>query len=227
MARFDSTCWSEVLLAAGGDRSMRQVFCQRYEPVIRAYLAARWRLPRDHDDVSDAAQEVFVHCLRDGGALGRVDPSAPGGLRAFLYGVTARTAAQIERQRARWGRDGGPRDFDAAGIEGNEATLSHAFDRAWATMLAREALREQRRLAAAGNDRMRLRLYCLEQRLVHGRWPRDIATHLDVTPQRASELLREGMRDYRAALLSVMAAHHPEETERELERRCEELAREL
>lgn len=227
MARFESTCWSVVLRAAGGDPLMRQEFCQRYEPVIRAYVASRWRLPRDHDDVSDAAQEVFVQCLREGGALGRVDPNQPGGLRAYLYGITSRTAAQIERQRARWRRDGSERPFDQERVEANEATLSQAFDRAWAAMLAQVALREQRRAAETGDDRVRLRLHCLEQRILHSRWPREIAATIGLTPQRVSELLREGMGDFRAALLGVMADYHPDETERQLETRCMELAREL
>lgn len=227
MTRFDSTCWSVVIQAASGDPLMRQEFCRLYEPVIRAYLASRWRRPRDHEDVTDATQEVFIHCLRDGGALGRVDPRHPGGLRGYLYGVTSRTAMQIERQRARWQRDGSHRAVEPERIEANEATLSHAFDQAWATMLAREALRRQRRAAEAGDERLRQRMFCLEQRMIHGRWPREIAPLIGLPAQRVSELLREAMGDFRAALLGVMAEFHPDESERELERRCEKLAQEL
>ena len=36
----------------------RERFCRRYEPVVRSYLAARWRLPPDHERISDASQEV-------------------------------------------------------------------------------------------------------------------------------------------------------------------------
>ena len=50
---------------------------------------------------------------------------------------------------------------------------------------------------------------------------------IGATPQRVSELLHEGKGDFRAALLSVLAAYHPDENERELERRCAELARSL
>ena len=206
---------------------MREEFCRRYDSVIRAYLATRWRLPRTHEEVTEATQEVFLQCLREGGALERVDPNRPGGMRGYLYGITSRTASQFERQQARWKRDGTGRALEGDWIEADEATLSRAFDRAWASMLAREARREHRRMAEAGSERARLRLFCLEQRVYHGRWPREIAETVKLPAARVSELLHEAMGDYRAALLSVMASHHPNESERELEKRCEELGREL
>ena len=38
-----STCWTVIQGAAAGSAADRQDFARRYTPVIRAYLAARWR----------------------------------------------------------------------------------------------------------------------------------------------------------------------------------------
>lgn len=227
MVRFDTTCWSVVLGAARGDPLKRQDFCHQYEQVIRAYLATRWRMRPDHDDISDAAQEVFLQCFQENGALERVDPARAGGMRAFLYGVTARTAAQIERRGRRWNRDHAADVGDPERIQAAEATLSRAFDKAWAQMVAREARLCLARRAASSGKAARLRFHCLEQRYFHGRWPREIAANLDLDPQRVSELLHEAKSEFRAALLEVMESLLPAATEKELLLRCAELARDL
>ncbi len=224
MARFDSTCWSVVLGAAAGDPIQREEFCRRYDPVIRAYLSTRWRIARDHEDVSDAVQEVFMQCFREHGALERVDPDRPGGLRAFLYGVTSRTAIELERRRARWRRDAAPGAPDPDLIARVETTLSQAFDREWAAMIGREARRLLARRAAEGGEAARRRLWCLEQRYFHGVPPRELGPRLGLEPQRISELLREARIEYRVALLEIMASYFPSASERELEERCRELA---
>ena len=88
MAPSEATCWTEIRGAAEGDRPSRERFAARYDPVIRSYLGARWRLPDDAAEVDDAAQDVFVECLRTDGPLRRADPERAGGFRAFLYGIT-------------------------------------------------------------------------------------------------------------------------------------------
>jgi RNA polymerase sigma-70 factor (ECF subfamily) len=48
-----STCWTLIRAAAGGSAREREEFARRYVPVLRAYLAARWRgspLLQDLDD---------------------------------------------------------------------------------------------------------------------------------------------------------------------------------
>lgn len=227
MTRFDSTCWSVVLGAAAGDPTMRDEFCRRYEPVIRAYLSARWRMARDHEALADATQEVFVQCFREHGALQRIDPQREGGMRAFLYGVTAKTALDFERRGARWHRDAKGGNVDLQQVERSEVTLSAAFDKAWAAMIGREARRLLATRAAAGSEATRRRFFLLEQRYYHGRAPRDLAPTVGLDPQRISEILTEAKAEYRAALLEVMATYFPNDTERELETRCAELARML
>jgi RNA polymerase sigma factor (sigma-70 family) len=223
-SRFDSTCWTVVLGAARGDPSLQDEFCRRYEIVIRAYLSARWRIGAEREEIADGTQEVFLQCFRADGALERLDPTRPGGLRAFLYGVTARVASVLERKRSRWKRGSAQPGFDPDDVERSEATLSAAFDRAWAAMVGREARRLLAARAAEGREAAKRRLYCLEQRYVHGKPPREIAAALGVDAQRVSEDLRDAKNEYRAALLEVMAGFFPAATEKELEERCAELS---
>src|SRR5579884_1864571 len=97
----DSTCWTSLKDAAAGGREARERFAERYAPMVRAYLAARWRGSALAQEVDDAAQDVFVECLRGGGALEHARDGRPGGFRAFLYGVARNVALRFERTRAR------------------------------------------------------------------------------------------------------------------------------
>src|SRR4051794_37515406 len=103
MSSPDLTCWTVIRGAARGDARDRDDFARRYEPVVRAYLTARWRSSGRLGWLDDAVQEVFVECFRRGGALDRVEPDRPGGFRAFLYGVVRIVALRAESAKA-WGR---------------------------------------------------------------------------------------------------------------------------
>ena len=92
----DSTRWTVIRRAAEGVPQARSEFASRYGPVIRAYLGARWRGTTFFHDVDDAAQQVFLDCFKENGALGRVDPERGTGFRPFLYGVV-RNVARWER----------------------------------------------------------------------------------------------------------------------------------
>ena len=56
----DVTCWTLIESAADGDRAARDAFVERYLPVVRAYLGARWRDRVAGSELEDAVQEVFV-----------------------------------------------------------------------------------------------------------------------------------------------------------------------
>src|SRR5258705_5058820 len=101
MPQNDSTSWSIILGAAAKRPADQERFARVYTPLIKAYLAARWRLPADHEDVGDGAQEVLLQCFRQHGALDSVEPGQGSGFRAFLYGVTRNVAAMAERKWAR------------------------------------------------------------------------------------------------------------------------------
>ena len=83
------TCWTVIEAAAGGKPVERQEFALRYSPVVAAYLKARWRNTPLSQNVEDAAQDVFVECLKPGGAIQRAD-RVTGDFR------TRKTAMQFE-----------------------------------------------------------------------------------------------------------------------------------
>ncbi|MBK9385311.1 MAG: sigma-70 family RNA polymerase sigma factor [Planctomycetes bacterium] len=226
MDRFTSTSWTMVTGAAAGSEPARDAFAQRYEPLVRSYLAARWRLGRENEEVRDAAQDVFVECFKAGGALERVERDRPGGFRAYLYGVISNVAAMIERgETRRRRREGGP-SIEAERLPANDATLSQVFDRAWTQMVAREArlaLAERRREDAA----MAERFHCLELRYTEGLPPRVIAERLGLPIETVYERLKRARQDYRDALFAILADYDPRATKAELEERCRQLVSSL
>ena len=152
MTASDSTRWSLIAGAAEGRESDRAEFARHYAPVIRSYLRARWRHFPLAADVDDAAQEVFLDCFKDGGALTRADPERS--FRAFLYGVTRNVARRMEE---RWAGKR-EREHVAGGelledLAAREEPLSQVFDRAWALgMMAQAAELQGERARAKGGD---------------------------------------------------------------------------
>src|SRR6185437_8832172 len=139
MGARDSTCWTLLRDAAAGGQAPRAEFAARYAPVVRAYLAARWRDSKLLRDLDDTVQDVFVECLRDGGVLDRARADRPGGFRAFLYGAVRHVAQRAEARRARRVAREAADIIDLEGIPGDEEAFSRVFDRAWAKAVMREA----------------------------------------------------------------------------------------
>ncbi len=137
-------------LSGEGSASAWREFCDRYGPVIRAYLSARWQHTPLFDEVDDAAQQVFVDCFKHDGALGRADPARSSGFRAFLFGVVRNVARAIERKRARSRESQATSSVDLQAIASKEESCATAFDRSWATGLLRDAAELQ--LARARQD---------------------------------------------------------------------------
>jgi RNA polymerase sigma factor (sigma-70 family) len=190
--------------------------------MIKAYLAARWRLPIQHEDVGDASQEVLLQCFRQDGALESVDPAHASGFRAFLYGVTRNVAAMTERKWAR------RRETQAAhsGVfeqADDEGSLSHVFDKAWAEVVVREARSLLQRRAMMRGGTAALRARALELRYQGGLPPREIAPHLGLEVKQVYRLLEDGQVDFQEALIDVMAAQVATTSREELERKCSDL----
>src|SRR6516164_7306923 len=101
MGARDFTCWSLLRDAAAGGEASLAEFAARYAPVVRAYLAVRWRGSKLLRELDDTVQDVFIECLRDGGLLERARADRPGGFRAFLYGAVRKVALRAEAQRVR------------------------------------------------------------------------------------------------------------------------------
>jgi RNA polymerase sigma-70 factor (ECF subfamily) len=211
-----------ILGAAARQPADQERFVMRYTPLIKAYLAARWKLPVQHEDVSDASQEVLLQCFREHGALETVDPGAGSGFRAFLYGVTRNVAAMTERKWSRL-KETQASHSGVFELANDEASLSHVFDRGWAEVVVREArsLLHRRSLMRGGSSALRARGH--ELRYQEGLPPRDIAPRLGLDVKKIYRLLEDAQIDFQEALLEVMASEAPNASRAELERKCVDL----
>jgi RNA polymerase sigma factor (sigma-70 family) len=222
MAQNDSTSWSMILGAAAKRPADQERFATLYTPMIKAYLAARWRLPLDHEDVGDASQEVLLQCFRQNGALQAADPGYASGFRAFLYGVTRNVAAMTERK---WSRRRESQAAHSGVFErvDDEASLSQVFDRGWAEVVVREAraLLQRRALIRGGSAALRAR--ALELRYQGGLPPREIAPRLELEAKQVYRLLEDGQLEFQEALIEVMASQIPGASRSEVEKRCVDL----
>jgi RNA polymerase sigma-70 factor (ECF subfamily) len=208
--------------AAGGDAGARQRFAERYESIVRSYLLARWRGSPLAQEVDDVIQEVFVEAFRDGGVLARADPEAPGGFRAFFYGVIRNVARRAESHHGRRRDRQPPTAFFNEGAEAAEQRLSRVFDRAWARGMMREAAARQREAARSGGPDALRRVELLRMRFYEG-WPiREIARLWSADPAQLHREYARARKEFRQALAEVVADHHPGSAAT-VERECEQL----
>lgn len=218
------TCWTVIRAAAAGAAAERARFAERYGEPLRAYFAARWRGGPRAQERDDAVQEVFVECLREDGALQKADPGR-GPFQAFLYAIARNVARRFEEraqaQRARPAAESV--ELDALPLD--EATLSRAFDRAFAQALLREAAALQSRRAAAAGERAVRRVELLRRRFTDDQAIREVAASWGVAPAEVHHEFATARREFLLALKEVVAFHEPGATPGEVVRRCEELGR--
>ena len=222
MTSGESTCWTVVRGAAAGDAAQCAEFVRRYEPVVRAYLGARWRGGPLAQETDDAAQEVFLDCLAPGGAVARADPARPGGFRAFLFGVARNVALRVERRRARDRLRPGAGAVDPDEVVADATSPSAAFDRAWARAILREAAARQREAARTAGPAALRRVELLALRFEQGLPIRDIAARWGEAPRHVHHEYERARDEYRAALREVVAFRVPG-TPGEVERECARL----
>jgi len=215
----DSTCWTVIRGAVQGDPRNRDDFARRYEPVVRAYLGARWKSSNRLQEIDDAVQEVFVECFRRGGALDRVEPDRQGGFRAFLYGVVRIVALRAESARARGREQAAPNGFDLGQVAADETRLSLAFDRAWARVLLAEAAKRQAEDAERAGGAARSRIDLLRLRFHDGLPIREIARRRGCDPDTVHREYARARKEFQVALAAVVAFHQPG-TPAEVERAC-------
>ena len=152
--------------------------------------------------MDDAAQETFLACFREGGALARVDPDAPGKFRSFLYGVVLNVARRVEEKRARnLARQRGD-DLDMRAFKANEETASHAFDRAWASAILRQAADLQTERAA--DEAARRRIELLRLRFGEGLPIREIAERWNEDAARLHREYAKARKEFQRALRDVV-----------------------
>jgi RNA polymerase sigma-70 factor (ECF subfamily) len=202
MPTSESTCWTVIRAAAAGSPADREELARRYLGVIRAYLAARWRGAALLPECDDAVQEVFVECFRQGGALEAAGDGRVPSFRAFLYGVVRNVARRFE---SRPRRPAGPLPEIAA----NEESLSRLFDRSWAQAIMTEAARLQRRRAGDRGPEAVRRVELLRLRFEEGLPIRTIAERWGVPAAGLHHAYALARQEFKAALLEVVAFHHP------------------
>jgi len=203
----ESTRWTHIRGAAKGVPEDQAVFARRYGPVIRAYLGARWRGSALAGEVEDAAQEVFVDCFRQDGALTRVEPGGKGGFRAFLYGVVRHVALRFEQKRAR------SREVDAGSIfepPADENPPSRAFDRAWARAIMLLAKEIQAESARRDGEEALQRVELLRLRFHEGRPMREIAAEWGMDGRKLQYEFQKARREFEAALHEAVRRHQPD-----------------
>jgi RNA polymerase sigma-70 factor (ECF subfamily) len=197
--------WSLIARAAAGDGRARSTFSGTYLPVVRSFLAARWRETRLAGELDDAVQEVFLECLRENGVLSRADPRR-GDLRGLLFGVTRKVAARFEERAGRQVPD--PRTVSALEvIEDREPSLSMLFDREWARTLMRLAGERMRARAEHAGAGARLRVELLRLRFTEDLPIREIAAQWDVEPDPGHRAYARARAEFRECLTRVVAEH--------------------
>jgi RNA polymerase sigma factor (sigma-70 family) len=200
------TCWTLILSAGAGDRAARSGFAQRYLPAVRNYLGARWRGTPLLGDLDDAVQEVFLECLRAGGALARARPGRGPGFRAFLFGVTRKTALHFERSR---GRRGGrlQSGVELDGVAKRGDGWATVFDREWARAVMREAAELQVTLAKEAGPAAARRAELLQLRFHAGLPIREIARRWGVDAAFLHHEYARARDEFANALRRVVADH--------------------
>jgi RNA polymerase sigma-70 factor (ECF subfamily) len=198
----ESTCWTVIRAAAAGSPTDRDELARRYLGVVRAYLAARWRGSALRPDLDDAVQEVFVECFRQGGALEAAGDGRVPAFRAFLYGVVRNVARRFESRPV---RAAGPLPDLAA----KEDDLSRLFERTWARAIMAEAAQLQSRRAGERGPEAVRRVELLRLRFEDNLPIRTIAQRWGVPAAALHHAYAVARQEFKAALLEVVAFHHP------------------
>ena len=206
--------------AAAGQERDQADFARRYLPVVRVYLAARWKGSPLRGVLDDAVQEVFVACYKSDGALARADSQRPGGFRAFFYGVVRNVAREHERGYAR-GKERQPESgFLDEHVPSDDDGLSTVFDRSWAMSLLEQAV--ARHKATAEDERALRGVELLRLRFEDGLQIRTIASRWDMDAAKVHKEYARARDAFKDALTDVVAFHHPG-SPGEVERECARL----
>lgn len=213
MAVAVETCWTLIRDATAGIEAARERFVRLYEPVVRAYLAKRWRDGSAAADISDATQDVFLALLQPGGALDKFDGAQGNGFRAYLFGIVRNVALRYDAKRR-------PITELPADLVDDETGLAEAFDRAWAKSILREAARVQEENAIAQGSRAMRRVELLKLRFHEGLPIRAIATQWKTDPAALHHEYAVARDEFRAALRVVVALNHPEASDSQLDQFC-------
>lgn len=198
------TSWTMIEGAAKGGAAERELFARRYGPVVKAYFLSRWRKGSIVFDLDDALQDVFMECLKCGGALERAEQRRAGGFRAFLFGITRNVAARHEEERRKVRVVAASPESESSAPVGDEADPARVFDRAWALSTVQEALLVLSRRAQKSGAAMRRRVLLLDLRFREGVPLRDIAERWGEDPAHVHKDYAQARKEFESALRSVV-----------------------
>jgi RNA polymerase sigma-70 factor (ECF subfamily) len=216
-----STTRGLIEAARSGEPAARDEFALLYQEPVRAYLLERWRGREFASEVDDALQEVFVECLRSGGALERFDAGRDGGFRAFLFGVARNICRRVETREPP-GAGGRSTESALDDVEARDEHLSVVFDRAWARTLVRAAAKLQQVQAdVLGAEALR-RVEILRLRFRENLPVRAIAQRMDLDPVLAHREYARAREEVREALIEVVQLQNPR-SHALAEAECEEI----
>lgn len=210
------TCWTLIHAAADGSKAALDQFADRYEQAVRSCLAARWNRSKRIDLIDDAVQEVFIECIRPGGALSKANSEHPSGFRGYLYGVMRNVMLRYETRPA-------PGHADLPDIVLDEGTVGEIFDREYAKAMVKEASMLQRQVAEAQGDEALRRIELLHMRFHENLPIREIAKRWSVDPSWLHHQYAKAREEFLAALLRVVTTNHPSATHAENMETCKEL----
>jgi len=191
-----------IRAAAAGSPVEREELARRYLGIVRAYLAARWRGTSLREELDDATQAVFVECFRQGGVLDVAGTGRVPGFRAFLYGVIRNVARRFESRPIRVADP-------LPDIATDEAGQSQRFDRTWARAIMAEAAELQRTRAIERGAEALQRVELLRLRFEEDLPIRDIALRWATDPATVHKSYALARKEFRSALLELVAFHHP------------------
>jgi RNA polymerase sigma-70 factor (ECF subfamily) len=218
----DVTCWTLIESAADGDRRARDDFVERYLPVVRAYLQARWRNRLSKTELEDAVQEVFVECLKDAGVLEKNRARRGAGFRAYLFGAVRNIALRVEEARSRKLDTPRTDSFHADLLPADDKSSSRVFDQAWAASIMREAAERQAETARSAGPAALRRVELLRRIFQEGEKIADLAREWDVQAESLHREYAKARTEFAAALKAVVAFHVPE-SDGAVERECRDL----
>jgi hypothetical protein len=207
VTRSPTTSWTLLEGVLRGDAASNARFVGFYFPVVLAYLQGRWRKRALVQDAEDAAHEVLVDFLREGGALERCDAESPLSFRTYLLGVTRKVALRCEeRERLRHERNGALDSYDLAPDE-SQVDPALLFDRRWALGILGEALGRMRSAAADGDGGVARELALLHERFFDGRSIATIAAERGEDAARLHHEYARARRTFEAALIDTLRDH--------------------
>jgi RNA polymerase sigma factor (sigma-70 family) len=209
-----TTNWTVVERAGRGDQEARETFARVYLPIVRRYICARWGGTPWQSEIEDATNQVFVECLKPGGALSHVSREDAWGFRSYLFGVTRNVARSFERRRR---HDGDEVHLDPPVAD--DSGLQQAFDRSFVEALLAEALERHQLSAEDEGEAASRRFELLRLRFWEHRPIREIAGIWGVEAARLHHDYARARVEFQEALRAVIADHcgaHAAVTESEL-----------